>query len=239
MVKKFKKFCCICGKITDELIDNRCYSCYLKENPPEIPERIELRVCKTCYRIYHKGKWEYISNFLPDILAYGAIEALHKKGFEVENFDILEFYENEGKILSKIKIRGMVGEVSFEKEEEIVVKARFEQCIDCSRRAGGYYEAILQIRGSYDEDKIYSIVEENLQNSFVSKIKKLREGIDFYISSQKVAKRIARILKNKYNAEVIVSPTLVGKKDGKDLYRFSISVRLGEGKWKQKKNSRK
>jgi len=229
MAKKFRKFCCICGKITEELIDSRCYACYLKENPPDVPEKIEVRVCKTCNRLYYRGKWEHISDSMPEVLAQGAVDFFYKKGFEVESFDILEFYENEGKILSKVKIKGKVNVVPFEREEEIIVKAKFEQCIDCSRKAGGYYEAILQIRGSYDKDEIYDIIEKNLQNSFISKTKELKEGVDFYMGSQKVAKRIARILKNKYNAEVIVSPTLVGRsKEGKDLYRLNISVRFGE-----------
>jgi len=234
------RFCCICGKITDRLIDNRCYSCYIKEKKPEIPKKIEIRVCKRCLRVYSKGKWVVVNDYLPDILASEAINRLSLKGYNIEKYDVLNFMENEGKLTLKVKFKFNFRDIVYETYENIEVKSKFEQCLDCARMAGGYYEGILQIRGKYDEEQVYSVVEKNLQNAFISKIKKHKRGLDFYLSSRKVTKKIAKIFKNKYHAKVIFSPSLVGRsKDGKSLYRITASVRMNFDETSKKVRRRK
>jgi len=77
-------------------------------------------------------------------------------------------------------------------------------------------------------------VVENLIASFSKKDKKafitdvafLKHGIDFYIGSTRVARKIANVIKGK-NCRTKESPKLVGvDKQGKRLYRVTILVRM-------------
>jgi NMD protein affecting ribosome stability and mRNA decay len=97
-------------------------------------------------------------------------------------------------------------------------------CTDCSRRSGGYFEAIIQLRGSAEKtakarDALVARIEER---SFVSKVEQLREGVDVYAGSRKAALEALREMRLKHGT----SAKLFGVKDGRRVYRFTYCVRL-------------
>ncbi len=101
-----------------------------------------------------------------------------------------------------------------------------------------YFQGILQLRNSSSEsfqkarDYVFKRIEaENKKRKspiFVSKEKKVRGGIDLYISSNKFLRKIIRELKADFGAETSESPKLFSKdrQTGKQIYRLNALARL-------------
>ncbi|MCD6387722.1 MAG: hypothetical protein J7L30_05325, partial [Methanophagales archaeon] len=64
------------------------------------------------------------------------------------------------------------------------------------------------------------------EHDFITKEKKVRGGIDFYVSSSAYARRISREIVRRLGGSFSESPKLYGIKNGKRIYRVSFSVRL-------------
>ncbi len=97
-------------------------------------------------------------------------------------------------------------------------------CQDCGRRSGGYHEAIIQLRGN--STRINQLAQALLREleaiTFVTKVIEKKEGVDLQVGS----KRAAIDVMSKRHFETITSNKLVGEKNGKQLYRKTICVRL-------------
>ena len=62
--------------------------------------------------------------------------------------------------------------------------------------------------------------------AFIAKTIQLREGLDLYVGTVKAAKRIVRALVREMGGNFSDSSKLVGRRDGKDIYRVTFVVRL-------------
>ena len=120
-----------------------------------------------------------------------------------------------------------------------IVRVKGASCPKCSKIKGSYFESILQVRcrdRSLDrgvkelileqiEDMVERAAFEN-RDLFISKIEELHGGFDVYLSSNNLGRMISKELAAAYGAETKESSSLVGKKDGKDVYRITFLVRL-------------
>ena len=112
------------------------------------------------------------------------------------------------------------------------VQIKFQVCQTCSRQAGGYYEAILQIRTKRKElldtavDMVYNELDTSSSDFFTTEAGAVRGGYDFQLSSTDKARSVSRDLMIKLGGHVTETNTLVGRKDGKDLLRHTFGVRL-------------
>ena len=95
-----------------------------------------------------------------------------------------------------------------------------------------YFEAIIQLR-PYD-DEIFAFIEKEIvdkHNSeyFVSRIEKLKTGIDIYFSSQKLARTIGQKLKRKFpHGELLITGKFhtLNKMTSRTLSRATVLFRL-------------
>jgi len=92
-----------------------------------------------------------------------------------------------------------------------------------------YYQAIIQLRPA-DKDLI-NFVERRIEkskNSWISKIVYLKNGIDYYISSNKMARQIGKQLKMNFDGELKESTKLYSRDrlSSKDLHRVTVCFRL-------------
>lgn len=88
-----------------------------------------------------------------------------------------------------------------------------------------YYEAILQLRDVLPA--VEQFVFESLRKTGVpiTKIKKIKNGIDIYLADKKIAQSVGKQLQERFGGEYRVSMSIFGKKDGKTLYRITILFR--------------
>jgi nonsense-mediated mRNA decay protein 3 len=133
-----------------------------------------------------------------------------------------------------------VGELTLKDTYYIDARIKTRSCTQCSRMAGDYYEAILQVRAeerklNADEldtirAMVYSKVTRETTTAFLSKEVILDKGIDFYISSSFVGRQLAKQIADKFYGKYVESAKLVGKRAGKNLYRISFCVRIPDYK---------
>ncbi len=94
-----------------------------------------------------------------------------------------------------------------------------------------YFEATIQLRPKKKE--ILDFIKERIEKRkdvFISKIVEKKYGVDLYISSNKFALSLAKLLKKRFNGEIITSRSLHSrhKQTGKLLYRVTVCFRSKE-----------
>lgn len=96
-------------------------------------------------------------------------------------------------------------------------------------KPGNYFEGILQLRNINNDVVEFSINEiEKQGNIFISQIKKVTNGIDIYLSSQRFLRNLGIKLQNHFPGQMIISKKLHtrSRMSGKELYRVNLLFRL-------------
>ncbi|MBI4343964.1 MAG: hypothetical protein HY555_00075 [Euryarchaeota archaeon] len=243
------RFCYLCGKVTEELVENRCRECYLRGGRfLTLPERLEARVCRNCHTYLKGGRWLPIGEGLEEVIKNAALDTV-KESIRLEKVEAPEVRVSvEGPKESSptvylvpcaVEVEGRVAGFGYSARQEAAVRVVLDLCQDCSRASGKYYEAILQVRGEgalgqEERDRVYALVGELMaqyartdRKAFVSKFEDLKGGFDFYMGSVQVARKVASALQERFGGAVGESPKLTGKDGhGKDVYRVAIVLRL-------------
>jgi len=209
------KFCFVCGKKTDKLIEGYCEECYNKEfSLLKVPDEISIKVCSKCGRINYGKVWK--EREVEDILK-DKIKVLGKNvNIKIRKNDNIHITA-KGFLKNSKKIK--------EEEREIRLKVNRIVCPNCSRRLGDYYEAILQLRGDADSAMDFLTDKLSIEKS-IYKIEKVKNGIDIYLDDTHLASKLSNQLKKKFNAKVKKSFKLFTRKQGKDIYRSTFVVRI-------------
>ena len=230
-------FCVECGK-EGELYQGLCVECYLAKNIfIKIPKNIDVEVCAHCGARKRGKSW--ISYEGEDIIEKVVIEnAISHK--DVTDFDvhIKSDFEDENNIIVSVLTHANVLGLKAEEEHDTRIRIKRIVCDECSKQHGGYWEAKVQLRGSKrglseeDLEKAVEIVdsivvsrEKKDKSAFVTKVEEIHNGLDFYLGSKNLGKAISKGLANEFGGEVKGSHKLVGKKDGKEVYRTTYAVR--------------
>ncbi len=224
------KVCPRCGRTEKEVpfIGYFCRDCYLKEHEVvHVPKRLKILYCPRCERIY-TDRW---TEFSLETLS----EWLRKKiKTDLEGAQLsFSFPEvSEDGISFLYVARGAIEGVPVEVHGEGKIRVEKQLCPRCARESGGYYEAVIQVRGG-DFVRMADLVARAVEKepdryAFVSKVVERREGIDLYVGSRKAADRVAKKFEKKYGARVVRSHTLVTEKNGKKLYRLTVALHFPE-----------
>ncbi|MBD3318812.1 hypothetical protein GF342_02795 [Candidatus Woesearchaeota archaeon] len=91
-----------------------------------------------------------------------------------------------------------------------------------------YYEGILQLRNPSEElvEFVLTTVQDD-ERAVITKIKEVKGGLDYYISSQKYLQILGKKIKKKFWGEYKLTSTLhTQDKMGNKLYRITILFRL-------------
>ena len=95
-------------------------------------------------------------------------------------------------------------------------------------KPANYFEGILQLRDVSQE--VIDFVEENCMMQgprMVSKVKKVKNGFDFYIQSNKYLTKLGKLIRSNFDGELTKSASLhtKDKQSSKELYRLTILFR--------------
>ncbi len=102
-----------------------------------------------------------------------------------------------------------------------------------------YFEAIIQLRPFLQEVFDYlekEIVEKNNPSYFISKIDRLKTGMDIYFSSQRYARTLGQRLKRKFpQGELLITMKFhtVDKMSSKELSRATVLFRMPKIRYDQ------
>lgn len=203
--------CPRCGKSSNEkeFIDAFCVDCHHVDI--KTPTSLIFETCKRCEKIKFRGSWQGVSekefnNYIINKCRGDFFNAIYNN----ETCTITFFIKKSNKIL---KINKWI-DVKFNKN----------MCPDCSKMSGGYYEAIIQLRGNEQRiAKLANMLERELKKTtFISKVDEKKEGTDIYIGSNASALELVKQLGYTYG----ISKKLFGLKEGKRTYRTTYVVRL-------------
>lgn len=236
-------FCPKCGETDQEIIEGICKSCFLKEIVlAEIPDEIEITLCAHCESKLVSGKWYELELSDEEII----LNTLNKHIVLNENaknveIDVETILARGSNIECIVHVKAdVLGEI-VPQDAKINVKIIRTVCPECSKFVSGYYEAVIQLRADNrvpDEEEIAvadAIIADNIDKiskknkmAYISERAVLKEGIDYYVGSYKVAKRLTSSLKDHFGGVIKESPRLMGrdKSTGKDLHRIWISLRI-------------
>ena len=223
------KFCPRCGKTVDKLFGPRkvCIDCFRDtQDFVELPDEIRFEQCSVCgnYRINNVWKdFESDEKLVFDVLGQYEKEdvemgASFRRQGEVYNVNVVMEREVNDEIVRQVKELEMIPEKT--------------QCMKCSRFQGGYFEAILQIRGKINQDNFGNMMEfaggktSEDRSNFVSNVEEKHGGYDVYVSSMNMLRSLLEFLKEHHGVEEKWSKELVGQKEGQEVYRTVVSARI-------------
>jgi len=236
-------FCPKCGETGQEIINGVCKSCFLKELIlAQIPDEIELTVCAHCESQLVSGKWYELELSDEEII----LNTIYKhitlnKYAKITEINVETLLARGSNIECIVHLKADVLGRTILQDYKLNVKIIRTVCPECSKFASGYYEAVIQLRAQNripDEEEVAvadGLIAGNIDKisrknrmAYISERAVLKEGIDYYIGSYKVAKRLASTLKDHFGGVVKESPRLMGrdKSTGKDLHRIWISLRI-------------
>ena len=255
-------FCIECGREVDrddELIGGVCVQCFLEHNPiVRLPPVLDLVRCPRCGAVKVRGGWrpaprptagrrgrggaemdedEDVRGAVSSAVE-GALEAI--EGARVNSVALRVLQEDRAAFVVDVQAMVQVGAQEVPQELATRVRLRPEACDVCSRRAGNYFEAIVQFRGARSrgatdrdlatarkvaEDEAARL-EAASREAHIVKVEEPRGGLDFYLSTQSAGSQVARALAARFGASVSMSTSQGGRKDGRDLVRTTHIVRM-------------
>jgi len=231
--------CIRCGRNVEQLVDGRlCPQCYLEVyGLGRMPPTLTVTVCPRCGSFRYQGRWYPPpgSGALEDIVALVAQAAFkpteHVEYYRVESVEI-DYELGRALVTVAGKFRGLEGEhrVTY----SVRLNVRKQLCPACFQRAAGTPNAILQIRGydgrlgESDRRAVEKLISSLTGASdAVIEVEELREGVDYKLLDQNVARHIAAKIRSSMAALVKESYKVVGRRsDGKRRSRLTLSVRL-------------
>ena len=232
-------FCVECGKDGPIFKDGVCASCYLKTHSfSKGPKVIDIPVCSHCGSYKHKNTWS--NDLFGDVLRR-VVKNTFQISRELKKVDInTECKETKECMSCKVFISGFLGDVEISEEHELLVRLKRTACDVCSKRFGGYHEAIVQIRTdkkklSNNELKDIRLAVENLvedlqakgnRGLFITDIGAEHGGLDFYISEKGPSLIIAKKIQERFGGTIKQSSKNIGMKDSRQLHRMTYLVRL-------------
>lgn len=204
--------CPKCGKTGKEkkFMEAFCVDCYPYNL--KTPEKIvEIEVCKRCRKMRFMGEWiEYSRKKIEEYIA----------GKCRGDFSSVEYDLNSQIAIFTIRKDDSEAQV----ERKIPFKEAITICPDCSKIAGGYYEAIIQLRGNEGKIKKYAKLLTKMlsRSTFISKVDEKKEGTDLYVGKTRAVLDTLAELRVKRK----ITRKLAGTKHGKKFYRTTFLLRF-------------
>ncbi|MBI5037012.1 hypothetical protein HZC09_06760 [Candidatus Micrarchaeota archaeon] len=211
------KICPACGKDDFSLpfVGAFCRDCFVSRSPLYVLPSVSLQYCPCCGKFRLSGEWKDAS-FLK-----GFLQQRIKSDYELKDVAVVFDIHRKDVIFSvklKLDVHGTIVEAND--------KARFvldkRSCASCSRQAGGYHEAVLQLRGPKDLVALKAeSIERKLKGlTFIAKVVKQKNGLDLLVGDKRI---LAQFL---HGSGYVFSNKLVGRRDGRNLYRATFCLRL-------------
>ncbi len=213
-------FCAKCGRETQELSEGGlCEQC----QPPRrrhVPQVIRVAQCPHCGYFKLQGKWQEIESFSQ------LLSLLLSRYFTDDYYAVFDDNPDQ----QTIAVTAYYADDSV----EITIRIQSQPCNWCSRRHGGYYTTVIQLRTDTEVKsceqpyrELMSYLKGNAtRKRFVSHTQQHKNGYDIYVSSLQYAQQTLAAFARQYPIERKQSKSLLSHKEGKPIYRHTISVRL-------------
>jgi nonsense-mediated mRNA decay protein 3 len=236
------EFCVLCGRTGLALEDGLCADCAASRTAlVSTLAHPRVTICPQCGARRTGDSWD--RRGAPELLSIEDIRPLLivADGVGIRHAEFEEGGTN--RLLRELQGRVAVRFRGTEREVPLSFEVRVEHmtCPDCSRKSGGYYTAIIQLRGPEGRRRLKpSVLREALRirwdaaipfsraewRQALSWFEPLKEGWDFYLTDSEAARALARWMRGRLGATLTESPSLWGRKDGQEVFRVTFCLRL-------------
>jgi len=232
-------FCVECGKKGEIFQEAVCIDCFLKTHSfSKGPKIIDLSICSHCGSCKYKNSWtsdsfnETLNRWIKHL--FDISKELKKPKISTE------YKEEKEYIQCKSTITGFLKDIKISEEHDVIVRKKKDVCDVCSKRFGGYHEAIIQVRADnrnltekeiieikkYVESLVITLQQKGHRKLFITDMREEHGGLDFYLSDKGSALTITKKIQECYGGEIKKSSKNIGMKDGRQLYRMTYLLRL-------------
>jgi nonsense-mediated mRNA decay protein 3 len=206
-----KLICPKCGRNEEQVkfIESFCVDDYPLNI--KVPKEEQLERCKRCGRMLFRGQWMAYDEKKLEKHILGKC----KGEFTTASYDFGQ---------QKIRFTIVRGEKELKVDKLVPLLVRINMCTQCNQIAGGYYQGIVQLRGDQARVKKYAkqLLEILEKVTFISKNEEKDGGIDLYVGNSKaVLAGVTRL-----GERVRITKKLIGRDEGKTLYRTTFAIRL-------------
>ena len=137
----------------------------------------------------------------------------------------------------QIEVTGTIEGYQFDDQHETLLQTSNAVCTPCTRKAGSYFEATVQLRSAgrrLDDVELKQLrrtLDEMLESMesdpmfFVTKEGSVTGGWDLQLGSKAMAKNWGRRLVKSFGGTIKETSTVVGSNDGIDVTRLTLSYR--------------
>ncbi|HUV25219.1 MAG TPA: NMD3-related protein [Methanomassiliicoccales archaeon] len=232
-------FCVECGK-EGATYESLCAQCFLSRNRfTEIDEYIDLTRCAHCLEFLIDGRWKRFQS-IEDAAAEVAVRSINvRRGSEIKSVEVAVDPLDSSNFRVSIEMTLQMEDLIKTEHLVTTVRVKGASCPKCSKIKGSYFESILQVRcrdrslRREEKESILEQIEDMVERAasenrelFISKVEELHGGLDVYLSSNNLGRSLSKELAAAYGAETKESSSLIGQKDGREMYRITFLVRL-------------
>jgi nonsense-mediated mRNA decay protein 3 len=235
-------FCIECGD-PDPVADGLCLKC-LRETldivkGPTAP--VEMERCVHCDAVPVREHWDQPTSLLEAIEQAALGSVLIPGELDEPRIAVAARQQDAKNYTVEVEVQGTYKQVAVGGTAPVKVRLQNTACDACSRRHGGYFEATVQVRkdgeGEVTEQEagdIAVMIEEEVRRlgglsgsqSYLLKAEARHGGYDYFFGTKAAAKAVAGRIADRYGASKEFTTTLVGERDGQELHRLTVSVRL-------------
>src|SRR5947208_2270839 len=229
-------FCVECGA-EGPVYEGLCANCFRKRHPVVAPvEFVDVPRCQSCGSYRLRSGWtkadrdlvipQLLREAMPPLAPYDRLSFTH-----------VAREEDANNLSVRVKAAGRFQDLTVVQDFQVRIRIKPSYCEACQKQRGRYYEGILQVRGEDRElaprevRAARTFVTARIDRSedseaFVSRVEEVHGGLDFYVSTNALAKGLARDLAGAFGGTVTASPKLFGQRQGREVYRVTALVRL-------------
>jgi nonsense-mediated mRNA decay protein 3 len=192
-----------------------------------------LRTVRYCR---NQGKWVHISEEeIWDELIQRHVQ-FHKNAEDV-GLALETRTVSDRHTLLHLQVEGVIEDLLFQEEHTMRARMANGVCLTCTRRAGNYFEATVQLRstGRRLSEEEFTVLRQTLDKViedlsddpmfFITSEGPVTGGYDVVLGSKGLARTWGRHLVSEYGGHVAESNSTVGRKDGIDVTRLTLLYR--------------
>ncbi len=230
-------FCVVCGAQPPLYHDRMCEKCLRDRlKVAEIPLHIQYFQCARCGLYDIGGKWVDISfEELQEELLNRNLH-FHPDTTDLTTDIAVQIVDDRNTKL-QIEISAKIHELQFEQSGTVTIRRSNGVCLTCTRKAGNYYEATVQLRSAgrrlteSELKELRASLDEVIADLppdpmfFINSESDVQGGYDVILGSKGLARTWTRQLIRKWGGQCKETNSIVGRKDGADLTRLTILYR--------------
>ncbi len=230
-------FCLVCGAEPPLFTDRMCEKCTRdRVTLAKVPKNAPWTKCARCGIIDFQGKW---SNVGDEDLWHELVIRNVEFHSEIEDLELgLMAQEVDGRhTLIHLEIEGVIDNLLYTEKHTMRARMSNGVCLTCTRRAGNYFEATVQLRSSarrLSEEEfqtlratLNTVLAEMPDDPmfFITNEGPVTGGYDVVLGSKALARAWGRHLISQHGGQITTTTSVVGRKDGVDLTRLTLLYR--------------